>query len=113
VLTRKTLETIKSYPRNKIEKVVQAIEEHSFSSGLPYSSKETMILHYANKLESSGAILIMRGFASTGVMSKMLIHPTDPFSRSRKLDDLKYALNLYIARCLKMPHCYTPKPQKN
>jgi HD superfamily phosphodiesterase len=71
-----------------------------------------MTLHYANKLESSGAILIMRGFTSAGVMSKILIHPTDPFSRSRKLDDLKYALNLYIARCLKMPHRYTQTAKK-
>jgi hypothetical protein len=39
----------------------------------------------------------MRGFASSGVMSKILTHPTDSFFRSRKLDDLKYALNLYIA----------------
>ena len=113
VLTRKIFKTIKSYPRDKIEKVVKAIEEHSFSSGLPCSSKEAMILHYANKLESSGAISIMRGFASVGGMSTILIHPTDPFSRSWKLDDLKYALNLYIARCLKMPHSYTPKPRKN
>ena len=56
MLTRKILETIKSNPRDKIEKVVKAIEEHSFSSGLPCSSKESMILHESDKLESSGAI---------------------------------------------------------
>jgi HD superfamily phosphodiesterase len=55
----------------------------------------------------------MRGFASTGVMSKILIHPTEPFSRSRKLDDLKYARDLYIARFLKMPQqLYTQAAKK-
>ena len=55
----------------------------------------------------------MRGFASANVMSKILIHPTDPFSRSRKLDDLKYALNLHIARFLKMPRqLYTQTAKK-
>ena len=72
-----------------------------------------MTLHYANKLESSGAISFMSSFASASVMSKILIHVTDPFSRSRKLDDLKYALNLYIARCLKMPQqLYTQTAKK-
>jgi uncharacterized protein len=56
VLTRKILETLKSYPRDKIEKVVKATQGHSFSSGLPCSSKESMTLHDADKLESSGAI---------------------------------------------------------
>ena len=55
----------------------------------------------------------MRGFASANVMSKILIHPTDPFSMSRKLDDLKSALDLYIARFLKMPRqLYTQTAKK-
>jgi len=56
VVARKIFKTIKSYPRDKIEKVVKAIEEHSFSSGLPCSSEESIILHESDKLESSGAI---------------------------------------------------------
>jgi len=113
LLAAQILRSISHYPVNKISKVAQAIKEHSFSLGLKCSSIESKVLHDADKLESSGAICIMRGFSSAGLMNKILLHPTDPFCKFRKPDDLKYALDLYIHRCLKMPQqLYTQTAKK-
>ena len=89
----KILKSIKEYPKEKIEKVLIAIRECSFSKGIIPEILESEILQDADKLESTGMISIMRTFSSTGQMKRQLYKPKDPLSKERVPDRKKYALD--------------------
>lgn len=44
----------------------------------------------------------MRTFSSTGSMKRVFYHSEDPFCRERPPDDLKFALDLFYTRLLKV-----------
>lgn len=96
------LKKISDYPQEKIETVYSAILECSFSKGLKPSSKESIILQDADKLEATGFISIMRTFASAGQMGKTFYNDFDPFCENREPEPLKYALDLFYVRLLKV-----------
>lgn len=101
-MTKNILETIREYPKNKIDKVVTAIKSCSFSKGIVPELLEAKILQDADGLEATGAISIMRTFASTGSMQRTFYNVADPFAKSREPDDIKYALDLFFTRLLKI-----------
>ncbi len=70
-IARTLLEAI-GYPKDKIEKVVEAIEAHSFSSGKAPRSLEAKILSDADKLDALGAIGIARVFMYSGAIGRSL-----------------------------------------
>ena len=100
--TRNILESIKEYPKEKVGKVVTAIKSCSFSKGIITDLLEAKILQEADGLEATGVISIMRTFASTGSMKRMFYNIDDPFAKNRKPDDMKYALDLFFTRLLKV-----------
>ena len=79
----KILKFIKEYPAEKIEKVMIAIKECSFSKGFIPEFLESKILQDADKLESTGVISIMRTFSSSGQMKRLFYNPKDPFCEER------------------------------
>jgi uncharacterized protein len=93
---------ISDYPKEKIEAVKTAITSCSFSKGIVPEQLEAKILQDADRLEATGAISIMRTFASTGKMGRPFYHTEDPFCESRTPDDLKYAVDLFYTRLLKV-----------
>jgi uncharacterized protein len=102
-LTKKILEKIKGFPKNKIHKVCTAIKCCSFSKGIVPELLEAKILQDADGLEATGAISIMRTFCSTGQTKRMFYHPDDPFCKKRNPPTpKKYALDLFYARLLKI-----------
>ncbi|MDD5251670.1 MAG: HD domain-containing protein [Patescibacteria group bacterium] len=100
--TKKILEAVDDYPKEKIEKVVQAIRSCSFSKGIVPDLLEAKILQDADGLEATGAISVMRTFASTGGMKRTFYNNEDPFAANRQPDDMKYALDLFFTRLLKV-----------
>lgn len=96
------LNNIGDYPKEKIEKVSIAIKSCSFSKGIISDLLEAKILQDADGLEATGAISIMRTFASTGSMKRTFYHTEDPFAKNRQPDDMKYALDLFFTRLLKV-----------
>jgi uncharacterized protein len=74
----KVLNSIDGYPKHKINKVKQCIKECSFSKGIIPESLESKVLQDADRLEATGAIAIMRTFASTGHMKTSLYSKDDP-----------------------------------
>jgi len=52
--------------------------------------------------KATGAISIMRTFSSTGSMKRAFYHTTDPFCKNREPDDLKFALDLFFTRLLRV-----------
>lgn len=98
----KILRKVKGYPKSKIGRVQLAIRSCSFSKGIAPKLLEAKILQDADGLEATGAISVMRTFSSTGSMKRLFYDPNDPFCENREPDDLKYAIDLFFTRLLKV-----------
>jgi uncharacterized protein len=99
---KSALEGLDDFPKEKIEAVRVAIMSCSFSKGIVPDSIEAKIIQDSDGLEATGAISVMRTFSSTGQMKRMFYDPSDPFCRGRKPEDLKFALDLFFTRLLKV-----------
>jgi uncharacterized protein len=97
------LKQIKDYPTAKIEKVMHAISVCSFSKNIKAETLEAQLLQDADMLEATGAISIMRTFASAGNMKRRFYDPEDPYAKSRILDPRENTLDLFYVRLLRIP----------
>lgn len=111
--TKTILKNIPGFPQHKIATVQQCICNCSFSRGTNHAIREAQIIQDADWLEATGAISIMRTYASTGQMKRPFYNAQDPFCRNRKLDDKKFALDHFFIRLLKVHgKMYTPTAKK-
>ena len=100
---RNVLSAISEYPKEKIEEVAYAISVCSYSNGIMPESLEAKVLQDADMLESTGAISIMRTFSSSMPMHVEAFYSfDDPFCVSRKPDPMKYSLDLFYQRLLRV-----------
>ncbi len=101
---KKTIEIIKEFPEYQGEqlqkKIYEAIDCCSFNNRKKTDLLEAKILQDADALESTGAISIMRTFASVGMMKAKLFNINDPFCEKRTPTSLKYGLDLFFSRLL-------------
>ena len=86
----------------EILEVKRIINNCSFSKKIPSTCIEEDIVRDADLLEASGAVSIMRTFASAGIMNHPFYNLTDPFARHREPNDKKYALDLFFTRLLQV-----------
>jgi len=96
----KILNTVPEYPKEKIKHVEYAIRMHSFKGRL--ETIEAKIIQDADNLEITGAIIIMRMFASAGFMGRAFYDLEDPWCKNRELDGSQYTLDYYFKRVLKV-----------
>lgn len=89
-----------TYPKDKIAQVCQCIRSCSFSKQEVPQTPEVAILRDADRLAATGAIAIMRTFASSGQMSRALYNIEDPFAVSRETDPRCFGLDLFYQRLL-------------
>ncbi len=73
------LNNLAGFPKEKIEKVAYAVKVCSFTKNIKAETLEAKILQDADMLESTGAVSIMRIFASSGSMKRRFYDPEDPF----------------------------------
>src|ERR687883_2082867 len=93
-IAKKILLEYKNYPREKIEKVADAIRTHSYSKRLFPQTLEGKILQDADRLDAIGAIGIARTFSVGGNENRSLYNPLDPFcTTDRQLDDTQWTLD--------------------
>lgn len=90
------------YSDEKIGEVQYAIANCSFSKGVVPDTLEAKILQDADRLESTGAISIMRTFGSAGSMGRPFYDEKDVFARSRKLDARRYTLDFFYVRLMRV-----------
>lgn len=89
--------------------ICDAILNHSFSRGTRPETHLGLALQDADRLESLGVLGIMRTI-STGVrMGAQYFHPTDPFAKSRDLDDMKYSVDHFYNKLFKLPELMNTK----
>lgn len=96
----KIISTLDDFPKDKISAVDYAIRMHS--SKITPEALEARIIQDADNLEITGAIIIMRMFASAGFMGRAFYHPDDPWAQNRNLDGLKWTLDYYLERLLEV-----------
>lgn len=86
----------------RIDLVVEAIETHSYSRGLTPTSLEGRVLQDADRLDAIGFTGIARCFYTAGRMGSSLYDPRDPMATDRPLDDLRFALDHFPQKLLRL-----------
>lgn len=85
--------------------ILHAIAAHSFSLGIEPGTPEAKIVRDADRLDSLGAIGILR-WAITGTVRRtpqtQPYHPDDPFAASHTPDDHRYMLDHFFTKLLKL-----------
>lgn len=94
-----------SVPTDKQEAILHAIAAHSFSLGIEPRTLEAKVVRDADRLDSLGAIGILR-WAITGAVRRtnetQTYHPDDPFAERHLLDDRRYMLDHFFTKLLKL-----------
>jgi uncharacterized protein len=87
------------------EAILHAIAAHSFSLGIEPRTLEAKVVRDADRLDSLGAIGILR-WAITGTVRRteetQTYHPDDPFAEWHTLDDRRYMLDHFFTKLLKL-----------
>jgi len=91
------------FTENEIINTKQFITEHSFSKGLRPSSLEAAIIQDADRLDTLGAIGILRCASVNTQMKSGFYELNDPLAKERELDDKKYMLDHYFVKIFKLP----------
>ena len=86
----------------KLNKVIDAIENHSYSKGTVPRSLEGKILQDADRLDAVGAIGICRAIAYGTLKNRILYDENDPFAEKRKLNEEKYTIDHFFTKLLKI-----------
>jgi uncharacterized protein len=98
-VAEKVLRNISEYPSKKIEAVKTCIMQCSFSKGITPNLLEAKVLQDADRLEATGAISIMRTFASCGQMSRPFYDKNDPLCKKSTIP-FRSGVDLFYNRLL-------------
>ena len=97
---------------NDISIVSEAIRNHSFTKNNISKSIEGRILQDADRLDAIGAIGIARVFSVSGAKNRQFYEPSDPFSKNRKINDKKWALDHFFKKLLLLENMMNTKTGK-
>jgi uncharacterized protein len=102
--------TALGFPPDKLDAVGHAIEAHSYSAGIAPLTIEAKILADADRMETLGAIGIARIFYVGGRIGTKLFHEEDPLAENRPLEDLRYPLDHFYTKILRLPEAMNTTP---
>lgn len=91
------------FPQDKLDSVAHAIEAHSFSAGIPPQTLEAEIIQDADRMESLGALGVMRTFYVSGRLGRPPYDPDDLYAKRRPLDDKNFGLDHFYVKLFKLP----------
>ena len=97
---------------NDISIVSESIRNHSFTKNKISKSIEGRILQDADRLDAIGAIGIARVFSVSGAKNRQFYEPSDPFSKNRKMNDKKWALDHFFKKLLLLENVMNTKTGK-
>ena len=92
--------------------MAEAIRNHSFTKGKASTSIEGRILQDADRLDALGAVGIARVFSVSGSKKRQFYQLNDPFSKNRKPNDKKWALDHFFKKLLLLEKLMNTKAGK-
>ena len=102
-----------NFSPDEIKKVQQYVIEHSFSKGLKPSTLEAAILQDSDRLDTLGAIGVLRCASVNTQMKSAFYEPFDPLAEHRELDDKKYMVDHYFVKIFKLPELMNTEKGKS
>jgi len=100
------------FSENDIIIVAEAIRNHSFTKNKISKSIEGRILQDADRLDALGAVGIARVFSVSGSKKRQFYQLNDPFSKNRKPNDKKWALDHFFKKLLLLEKLMNTKAGK-
>ncbi|MFT4705612.1 MAG: hypothetical protein ACI81R_003323 [Bradymonadia bacterium] len=88
------------FDNDAVDRIADAIRDHSFSRGATPTTPLGMALQDADRLEALGAIGIARTFATGQRMGANLFDAIDPFAKHRELDDRANSVDHFSTKLL-------------
>lgn len=86
-----------------VERIANAVRDHSFSRGAVPTSPLGRALQDADRLETLGAIGLIRVFATGARMEALALDPIDPWAKRRPLDDQAFTIDHFFTKLLRLP----------
>ncbi len=86
-----------------VERIAGAIEDHSYSRGATPRSALGEALQDADRLEALGALGLFRVISTGARMGARYFEPSDPFAEARPLDDLRFSVDHFFTKLLRLP----------
>ncbi len=99
---RPILAGLGAFDEDAIERIAQAIVDHSFSRGAVPSSPLGDALQDADRLEALGAIGVARTFSTGARMGASYFHGADPWAQRRDRDDRAFTVDHFFAKLLRI-----------
>jgi uncharacterized protein len=90
-----------------VERICEAIRDHSYSRGAVPSSPLGRALQDADRLEALGAIGVMRTVSCGTRMGSSYFHPEDPFAERRAPDDRRWMIDHFFVKLLRLADTMT------
>lgn len=91
------------FARDAIDRIAEAIRDHSYSRGATPATPLGRALQDADRLEALGALGIFRTATCGARMGALYVHPDDPWAERRELDDTRYTVDHFFVKLLALP----------
>ncbi len=95
------------FDEDAIERIAEAIEDHSYSRGAAPRSDLGRALQDADRLEALGALGLFRTISTGTRMGARYFDPSDPFADARPLDDRRFSVDHFFTKLLRLPETLT------
>lgn len=94
------------------DEITLAVRDHSYSRGATPQTRLGAALQDADRLDALGALGVLRVAGVGGQLGRALLDPQDPWAQERELDDLKFTLDHFFTKLLKLDATFlTPAGQ--
>lgn len=90
-----------------VERVAQAVEDHSFSRGATPRSDLGRALQDADRLEALGVLGVFRTISTGTLMGARYFDADDPWAERRDLDDVRHSVDHFFTKLLSLPETLT------
>ncbi len=92
-----------AYAPDAIQRVHDAIRDHSYSRGAVPVSPLGRALQDADRLEALGILGVFRTISTGARMGGAYFDSADPWATARELDDLRFAMDHFTTKLLRLP----------
>lgn len=85
-----------------IDRIADAIEDHSYSRGAIPRTELGCALQDADRLEALGALGLFRTISTGTRMGARYFDSADPWAEARELDDLRFSIDHFFTKLLRL-----------